>query len=49
MGTAETVDMDMDVEKLPQFHREWQQAQAQLDSQYIKLLTDYRQQLKAIE
>ncbi|MFC1865937.1 hypothetical protein ACFLYB_04425 [Chloroflexota bacterium] len=49
LGMTETMDMDMDVEKLPQFHREWQQAQAQLDSQYIKLLNDYRLQLKAIE
>ena len=38
----------MDVEKQPQFQEEWRQMQTQLDSQYYKLLDDYKQELSAI-
>ncbi len=38
----------LDVEKQPQFQEEWRRVQAQLDSQYIKLLDEYKQELRAI-
>jgi len=38
----------VDVEKQPQFQEEWRKIQAQLDSQYLKLLDEYRQELRAI-
>jgi hypothetical protein len=38
----------VDVEKQPQFQEEWRRVQAQLDSQYIKLLDEYKQELRAI-
>jgi len=42
------VGIKIDVEKQPQFQEEWRQIQAQIDSQYYKLLDDYKQQLSAI-
>jgi len=38
----------IDVEKQPQFQEEWRKIQAQLDSQYNKLVTEYKQELLAI-
>ena len=38
----------IDVEKQPQFQEEWRQMQTQLDSQYYKLLDDYKQELLSI-
>ncbi len=38
----------VDVERQPQFQEEWRKAQAQLDSQYLKLLDEYKQELRAI-
>ena len=40
--------MKIDIERQPQFQEEWQKLQAQLDSQYIKLLDEYKQELSAI-
>jgi len=40
--------MKLDVERQPQFQEEWHRAQAQLDSQYLKLLDEYKQELSAI-
>ncbi|OGO24023.1 MAG: hypothetical protein A2144_05720 [Chloroflexi bacterium RBG_16_50_9] len=40
--------MKIDVERQPQFQQEWLKVQAQLDSQYIKLLDEYRHELAAI-
>ncbi len=40
--------MNVDVERLPQFQEEWRRVQAQLDSQYTKLLDEYKQELKDI-
>jgi hypothetical protein len=42
-------DMEIEVENLPQFQQEWQQKLAQLDAQYIKILDEYKQQLKTID
>jgi hypothetical protein len=41
-------NMKIDVEKQPQFQEEWRRLQAQLDSQYLKLLDEYKQELAAI-
>ncbi len=38
----------IDVEREPQFQEEWRRMQAQLDSQYIKLLDEYKQELRSI-
>ena len=38
----------MDVERQPQFQEEWRKVQAQLDSQYLALLGEYKQELSAI-
>jgi len=40
--------MKLDVERLPKFQEEWHRAQVQLDSQYLKLLDEYKQELSAI-
>ena len=38
----------VDVERQPQFQEEWRKIQAQLDSQYLKLLDEYKQELSGI-
>ena len=38
----------VDVEKQPQFHAEWRKVQAQLDSQYLQHLDEYKQELLEI-
>lgn len=45
MGT--TAGVRIDVERQPQFQEEWRKLQAQLDSQYLKLLEEYRRELLA--
>ena len=40
--------MNIDVEKQPQFHEEWRNLLAQLDSQYLTLLDEYKQELSKI-
>ncbi|MFC2052118.1 hypothetical protein ACFLT4_05255 [Chloroflexota bacterium] len=40
--------MKIDVEKQPQFQQEWHKVQTQLDSQYFKLLGEYKQGLSGI-
>jgi len=47
LGTSMRVRID--VEKQPQFQEEWRKLQTQLDSQYIKLLDEYKQELSAID
>jgi len=41
------IGMKIDVEKQPQFQEEWRRLQVQLDSQYIRLLDEYKQELLA--
>ena len=38
----------IDVERQPQFQEEWRKVQAQLDSQYLQLLGEYKQELSSI-
>jgi len=38
----------IDVERQPQFQEEWRKVQAQLDSQYLTLLNEYKQELLTI-
>ena len=38
----------IDVEKQPQFQAEWRKTQTQMDSQYFKLLDEYKQELLGI-
>jgi len=42
------IGVKIDVERQPQFQEEWRKIQAQLDSQYLKLLDEYKQELLAI-
>jgi len=42
------VGAKIDVEKQPQFQEEWRRIQSQLDSQYIRLLDEYKQELLAV-
>ena len=38
----------INVERLPQFQQEWHRVQRQLESQYLKLLDEYKQELSGI-
>ncbi|MCJ7768882.1 MAG: hypothetical protein MUO92_00150 [Dehalococcoidales bacterium] len=40
--------LEINVENLPQFKEEWQRILAKMDEQYIKLLGEYKQELKSI-
>jgi hypothetical protein len=46
MGSA--VGLKIDVERQPQFQEEWRKLLVQLDSQYLTLLDEYKQELRAI-
>ena len=46
--TGVDAQMKIDVERQPQFQEEWMKLQAQLDSQYTKLLDEYKQELLTI-
>jgi len=46
LGT--TVGLNIDIERQPQFQEEWRKLLVQLDSQYINLLNEYKQELSAI-
>ena len=46
MGT--TVGLNIEIERQPQFQEEWRKLLVQLDSQYISLLNEYKQELSAI-
>lgn len=39
----------IDVEKQPQFQQEWRRVESQLDSQYTKLLSEYKKELEEIQ
>jgi hypothetical protein len=41
--------MKIDVERQPQFLEEWQKVQAQMESQYLTLLEEYKKELAAID
>lgn len=46
LGSVSRVKMD--VEKQPQFLEEWRKSQIQMDSQYLKLLDEYKRELSDI-
>ena len=39
----------INVERLPQFQQEWHRIQRQMESQYLKLLDEYKQELSSIK
>jgi hypothetical protein len=47
LGTA--MGLNIDIERQPQFQEEWRKLLVQLDSQYISLLNEYKQELSAIK
>lgn len=46
IGTSAPIKLD--VERQPRFQEEWRRTLAQLDSQYYKLLEEYKQELRSI-
>jgi len=46
--TGVNAQMKIDVERQPQFQEEWMNLQAQMDSQYTKLLDEYKRELLTI-
>jgi len=40
--------IEIDIERQPQFQEEWRKIQTQLDSQYLKLLDEYKRELSGI-
>jgi len=46
LGSA--TGLNIDIERQPQFQEEWRRLLVQLDSQYISLLNEYKQELLAI-
>lgn len=40
--------VNIDIERQPQFQEQWQKLRAQLDAQYVKLLDEYKQELRSI-
>ena len=42
------IGIRIDVERQPQFQEEWRRVQIQLDSQYLRLLEEYKQELSGI-
>jgi putative protein kinase ArgK-like GTPase of G3E family len=44
-----TTGFKIDVEKQPQFQEEWRKVLLQMDSQYISLLNEYKQELSTID
>jgi VCBS repeat-containing protein len=49
LGTRADTDLGIKVETLPQFQDEWGRALAQMDDQYIKLLEEYKKELRKIK
>jgi hypothetical protein len=47
LGT--TMGLNIDIERQPQFQEEWRKLLVQLDSQYVSLLSEYKQELSAIK
>lgn len=47
--TGVDTDINIDVEKQPQFQEEWRQMQAQLEGQYLNLLNEYKKELASIK
>ncbi len=46
--TGASMPVNIDVEREPQFQQEWRATLNQLDSQYYKLLDDYKKELRVI-
>jgi hypothetical protein len=46
--TGLSTGMKIDVEKQPQFQEEWRRVQAQMDTQYIAHLNEYKQELLSL-
>jgi hypothetical protein len=47
--TGVNAQVNIDVEKQPQFLEEWQRVQAQMEAQYLTLLDDYKRELAVIK
>jgi len=46
---GQAMPMKIDVEKQPQFQQEWRRVLSQLDSQYLNLLDEYKQEIEQIK
>jgi hypothetical protein len=49
LGSKVDTDLGISVETLPQFQEEWRRVSAQMDEQYIKLLDEFKRELRKIK
>ena len=49
LGTKADTDLGISVETLPQFQEEWRRASAQMDEQYLKLLEEFKHELRKVK
>jgi hypothetical protein len=49
LGTKADTDLGISVETLPQFQEEWRRAAAQMDDQYLKLLDEFKKELRKVK
>jgi hypothetical protein len=49
LGTKADTDLGISVETLPQFQEEWRRASAQMDEQYLKLLDEFKHELRKVK
>jgi hypothetical protein len=49
LGSKANTDLGISVETLPQFQEEWRRAAAQMDEQYIKLLEEFKRELRKVK
>ncbi|MCL2140412.1 MAG: hypothetical protein FWH42_01850 [Dehalococcoidia bacterium] len=48
-SNAESGELGLSVETLPQFQEEWHRTSIQMDSQYLKLMDDYKNELRKLK
>jgi Family of unknown function (DUF6657) len=49
LGSSDDVDLGISVESLPQFQEEWRRTSAQMEDQYIKLIEEYKRELRKVK
>jgi flagellar motor protein MotB len=49
LGSKADTDLGISVDTLPQFQEEWRRASAQMDEQYIKLIDEFKKELRKIK
>ena len=49
LGDKADTDLGISVETLPQFQEEWRRAAAQMDDQYLKLIDEFKRELRKVK